>query len=197
MPRLEEPFGKANYARYAPIIFRYFPVLGYLLRVSLIVEVIWFTVFQQKNVKWRAKIEASTLGRMYNIIPGKYQAIMTPNYSYGCKRRVFDSAWLNSMSKPNLELTTRPLRNFEPNYVVLGTSARDADKPAEDARVNADIIILADGFEALRWFHPLTVYGRTGRSLHDVWDERKGPQAYMRTAMDGFPNSSSRLAPIP
>ena len=92
MPRLPERFGKANYARYAPIIFRYFTILGYLIRVSLylLVEVIWFTVFQQKIVKWRAKIEASTLERMHSIIPKKYQSIMTPNNSYGCKRRVFD-----------------------------------------------------------------------------------------------------------
>lgn len=190
MPRLKEPFGKANYARYAPIVFGYFPFLGYLLRVSiyLLAEVIWLTVFQQKNVKWRAKIEASTLERMHSIIPKKFQTIMTPNYSYGCKRRVFDSAWLHSMSKPNFDLTTRPLKSIEANGVILGANPGDSDKPTEDSRVNADIIVLANGFEALRWFHPLSVYGRSGRSLHDVWEERGGPQAYMGTAMDGFPN---------
>ncbi|KAF6219408.1 hypothetical protein HO133_005234 [Letharia lupina] len=190
MPRLTEPFGKANYARYAPMVFRYFPFLGYLIRVSLylLVEVIWLTVFQQKNAKWRAQIEASTLERMYSIIPKKFHTTMKPNHSYGCKRRVFDSAWLNSMSKPNFDLTNRPLKSVEPNGVVLGTNSGDPNKPAEDARVNADIIVLANGFEALRWFHPLSVYGRSGRSMHDVWDERGGPQAYMGTAMDGFPN---------
>ena len=190
MPQLAEPFGKANYACYAPIVFQYLPILGYLLRVSLylLVEAIWLTVFQQKNVKWRAKIEASTLKRMHSIIPKKYQAIMKPNYSYGCKRRVFDSAWLDSMSKPNFNLTTRPLKRLEPDGVVLGTDPSASEIHIEDVRVHADIIILANGFEALRWFHPLIVYGRNGRSLHDVWDERGGPQAYMGTAMDGFPN---------
>lgn len=160
-------------------------MLGYLLRVSLssIVKVIWLTVFQQRNVRWRAKIEASTLGRMHSIIPEKHQIIVAPNYSYGCKCRVFDSAWLNSKRKSNYKLTTRPLKSLEPNGVVLGTNPSDADKA-----VNADVIVLANGFEALIWFHPLTVYGRSGRSLHDVWDERGGPQAYMGTAMDGFPN---------
>lgn len=190
MPRLAEPFGKANYARYAPIVFHYLPILGYLLRVSLylLVEAIWLTVFQQKNVKWRAKIEASTLERMHSIIPKKYQAIMTPNHSYGCKRRVFDSAWLDSMSKPNFNLTTRPLKRLEPDGVVLGPDPSTSEIDIEDVQVHADIIILANGFEALRWFHPLIVYGRNGRSLHDIWDERGGPQAYMGTAMDGFPN---------
>lgn len=63
MPRLEEPFGRDKYARYAPTIMRYFPVLGYIFRIGLflLVEVIWKTVLQQKNVKWRAIIERSTL----------------------------------------------------------------------------------------------------------------------------------------
>ena len=53
MPRLAVPFGKANYGRYASIVFQYFPFLGYFLRVSLylLVEAIWLPVFQQKNVK--------------------------------------------------------------------------------------------------------------------------------------------------
>ena len=58
-----------------------------------------------------------------------------------------------------------------------------------NVRVNglhADISIPANGFEALRWFHPLAMYGLNRRSLHEVWDEREGPQIYMGSAMDGL-----------
>lgn len=196
MPRLEEPFGKDTYARYAPTIFRYFPILGFLVRISLylLVELIWYTVFQQKNVKWRSKIEASTLNRMLRIIPEKYHAIMTPTHPYGCKRRVFDSAWLKCMSKPNFHLTTRRLERLESNSAVLSAEIMDPAKtgegflPARDAPIHADIIVLANGFEGTRWLHPLAVYGRNGKSIHNLWDERGGPQAYMGTAVDGFPN---------
>lgn len=53
MSRLTEPFGKANYGRYALIVFQYFSILGYFLCVSLylLVKAIRLTVFQQKNVK--------------------------------------------------------------------------------------------------------------------------------------------------
>ena len=196
MPRLEEPFGKEKYARYAPTIMRYFPILGYLFRIGLflLVEAIWKTVFQQKNVRWRAAIEKSTLERTHALIPKKYHAIMTPGYGYGCKRRVFDSEWLKSMNNANFFLTARSLKSLHPDGIVLGPSPNPPDEAVEsnmsteDAHLHADIIILANGYEATRWLHPLKVYGRSGRSMHDVWNERGGAQAYMGTAMDGFPN---------
>ncbi|KAL8706494.1 MAG: hypothetical protein Q9201_000479 [Fulgogasparrea decipioides] len=198
MPRLEEPFGRQRYARYAPLVFRYFPVLGYIFRVLLylLVELIWATVFQQKNRRWRSQIEASTLARMHSIIPPEYHEIMTPKYSYGCKRRVFDSAWLQSMSKPNFRLTTQPLKKLEARGVILGSSngtkskisQTSLQKQEEEEYLAADIVVLANGFEATHWLHPLTVYGRNRRSIQDLWTERGGPQAYMGTAVDGFPN---------
>ena len=196
MPRLEEPFGKDAYARHAPAVFHWLPFLGYLFRVLLyiLVEVIWFTLFQQENTRWRAKVEASTLARTYKLIPEKYHEMMTPAYSYGCKRRVFDSAWLESMNKPNFRLTTQPLRHLERDGVVLGGARTVLEKSMEpvisleDEHLHADIIVLANGFEATRWLHPLAVYGRGGKPLQDVWNERGGPQAYMGTAVDGFPN---------
>lgn len=196
MPRLEEPFGRDKYARYAPKIMGYFPVLGYVFRIGLflLVEVIWKTVFQQENVKWRGAVERSTLERTHALIPKKYHGIMTPRYGYGCKRRVFDSEWLKSMNNPNFLLTTRPLQGLQPDGVVLGPSPNSLNEEAEstmstkDAQLHADIIVLANGYEATQWFHPLKVYGRGGKLIHDVWDERGGAQAYMSTAMDGFPN---------
>lgn len=119
---------------------------------------------------------------------------MTPRYGYGCKRRVFDSEWLKSMNNPNFLLTTRPLKSLQPDGIVLGPSPNTPDEMMEstlstkDAQLHTDIIILANGYESIRWFHPLKVYGRSGRSMHDVWNERGSPQAYMGTARDGFPN---------
>ena len=60
--------------------------------------------------------------------------------------------------------------------------------PGQEVNVPADVIILANGFDVTTWLHPLKVIGRGGRQLHDVWNERGGPQAYLGAAMDGFPN---------
>jgi cation diffusion facilitator CzcD-associated flavoprotein CzcO len=155
MSRLDEPFGKEKYARYAPTVYHYAPFLGYIIRVSiyLLVELIWATVFQMKNVKWRKAIEKSTLERTLEIVPKRYHELMTPDYPYACKRRVFDSEWLKGMSKPNFLLTNQTFKAVEGSELVLGPPSKlregeDAKKLETTGRINADVIILANGFEA-------------------------------------------------
>jgi hypothetical protein len=92
-PRVEEPFGKEKYARYAPYVFHYLPFLGTIFRstIFLFTELEWALVFQRKNVFLRSKAEKAALTHMRNKVPEIYHSMMTPNYSYGCKRRIFDS----------------------------------------------------------------------------------------------------------
>jgi cation diffusion facilitator CzcD-associated flavoprotein CzcO len=200
MPRLSEPFGEEKYAKYSPTVYKCFPFLGYLNRVLLylLVEVIWSTVFQMKNRKWRAAIEKQQLSRMKEIVPEKYHDTMTPDYPYGCKRRVFDTEWLPSMQNPKFTLTNRPIRAVNGKELILRSEALPGveDKGASaEQRINADVIILANGFEATRWLHPLSVYGRDGVALQDVWKQRGGPAAYMGMAVDGFPNFFIAVGP--
>jgi cation diffusion facilitator CzcD-associated flavoprotein CzcO len=54
--------------------------------------------------------------------------------------------------------------------------------------VPADVSILANGFEAHHWLHPLKITGKGGADLIETMESRGGPQAYLGTAMDGFPN---------
>lgn len=58
----------------------------------------------------------------------------------------------------------------------------------DEVQLPADAIILANGYQTNTWLHPLRVQGRGGIDLQGLWDERGGPQAYMGTAMDKFPN---------
>jgi cation diffusion facilitator CzcD-associated flavoprotein CzcO len=196
MPRLSEPFGQEKYAKYAPVVYKWLPFLGYLNRILiyLLVEVIWSTVFQMKNHKWRKAIETQQLERMKGIVPDKYHKQMTPDYPYGCKRRVFDTEWLPSMHKENYTLTNRRLLAVDRNELVLGSEEVDGTSSSE-LRIPADVIILANGFEATRWLHPLTVHGRSGTTLQDVWKERGGPAAYMGISVDQFPNFFIAVGP--
>jgi cation diffusion facilitator CzcD-associated flavoprotein CzcO len=196
MPRLQEPFGTEKYAKYAPVVYKWLPFLGYLNRILiyLLVELIWSTVFQMKNSKWRKAIEGQQLERMKSIVPEKYHKQMTPDYPYGCKRRVFDTEWLPSMSKPNYTLTNRKLLAVDGNELVLGPEEVSGAEEKE-IRIPADVIILANGFEATRWLHPLTVHGRSGTTLQDVWKERGGPAAYMGLSVDQFPNFFIAVGP--
>jgi cation diffusion facilitator CzcD-associated flavoprotein CzcO len=123
---------------------------------------------------------------------------MTPDYPYGCKRRVFDSDWLSSMNKSNFTLTNRPVIGLHRNELLLGPEDISGNAEAMESsaeRVHAEVVILANGFEATQWLHPLCVYGRHGVALHDIWRERGGPQAYMGLAVDGFPNLFIAVGP--
>jgi hypothetical protein len=55
-PKVDEPFGKGAYARYAPTVFRFFPVLGYTMRCIIcpVTEILWWTVFQETMLDFAA-----------------------------------------------------------------------------------------------------------------------------------------------
>ena len=57
------------------------------------------------------------------------------------------------------------------------------------------MIVLAHGFEVTRFLHPLNVYGRHELAIHDLWGQRGSAQAYMGTAINGFPNFFMTVGP--
>jgi cation diffusion facilitator CzcD-associated flavoprotein CzcO len=123
---------------------------------------------------------------LHRTVPQKYHAILTPDYSVGCKRRVFDSAWFPGLNDPKIELTTQPLTSVHPRSVKLGPGQsypKESDAPQRE--IAADVIILANGFEVERWGHPLSVVGRDGKEMLEVMEERGGPQAYQGTPQYG------------
>ena len=196
VPKPEEPFGRENYAKHAPSILSTVPGLGRAFRILQfsVSESDWFRLFKNTNlsIKGRQKTEAKLLEHMRNTVPKKYHRIMTPNYGVGCKRRIFDAGWFESMNDDKFHITTQRLKSIQPNSITVGASQtyppEDDKQSTEEATYPADVIILANGFDVSNFLHPLKVYGKNGVSLHDVWESRGGPQAYMGTAMDGFPN---------
>lgn len=118
--------------------------------------------------------------------------MLTPDYGVGCKRRLFDATWFPGLHDDDLELTTQTLKRVQANSVVLSagqTYPKNGPQISTDEReVEADVIILANGFNTTKWLHPLAIKGRDGQDLVEVMEQRGGPQAYQGTAMDGFPN---------
>lgn len=124
--------------------------------------------------------------------PQEYHEILTPNYSVGCKRRIFDHSWYYSLRNEKIDLTTQPLTEVRAHSVIVGPGQtypqKDSQTAPEQREIPADVIILANGFETTRWLHPLKVVGQEAKDLVEEMDARGGPQAYQGTAMDGFPN---------
>jgi len=187
-PRVDEPFGEKLYARFAPLVFRYFPVLGFCMRhlFRLYTELEWIFVFQEKSSFVRQIAENEALKHMRLKANPRYHQALTPTYSYGCKRRVFDSVWLESTHDSRFSLQTHLVERLEARSLVIRSSGEDV--VCECRELPADIIILANGFQSTEFLHSLQVYGRQGLLLQNHWDQRGGPQAYMGAAVDGFPN---------
>ncbi|PON21919.1 hypothetical protein TGAM01_v209175 [Trichoderma gamsii] len=127
----------------------------------------------------------------------EYQQILTSDYDIGCERRIFDIDWYPSLADPRLELTTLGLKSNSDNAAILApcrkTHPSEADK--DEREIPRDVIVLANGFEVSRWFHPLTVVGVNGQNLDSVFDSRGGPQMYKGSALNGFPTCFALFDP--
>jgi cation diffusion facilitator CzcD-associated flavoprotein CzcO len=103
------------------------------------------------------------------------------------------------LNDPKIELTTLKISSVGEKSVTLGPQRDPNDEtvkaPNHQVTIPADVIILANGFETTQWFHPITVIGREGQKLNEVFKERGGAQMYMGMAMDGFPNFFTIFGP--
>lgn len=196
VPATETPGGDEWWDKNGAKILKSIPGLKELLRFLIFIgaEGSFLKLFPNTPYaeKHRKLYEEKILTWMKNTTPEKYHEIMTPDYGVGCKRRIFDKRWLNSLHDSRIELTTMPLTRLTESSVILGPGAtypkgaKKEDYPERE--VPADVVVLANGFDMTRWLHPLRVAGKEGKDLVEVMQERGGAQAYQGTAMDGFPN---------
>ncbi|RKF61656.1 Baeyer-Villiger monooxygenase [Erysiphe neolycopersici] len=152
--------------------------------------------------KQRKNLEIDLLTQMKRVVPKKYHEILTPDHEFGCKPWVIDTAWLPSLKNPAVTLTTLPLTSIGETEVTLGPGRLYPDPhntmsraPNHKVTIPADVIILANEFDTNTWLYPLDVIGRSGKKLHDRFDEKRGSQMYMGIAHDGFPNFFNVLSP--
>ncbi|KAF2189724.1 FAD/NAD(P)-binding domain-containing protein, partial [Zopfia rhizophila CBS 207.26] len=193
VPSFPPPGGDEWWEKNSPTLMK-FPGLPAALRFFIFAGAEWdFRLFggSEWAAKHRKMYEDKMLGRVKKIVPEKYHEILTPNYGVGCKRRIFDKRWLESLNDPKIELTTQPLKRVKENSIIIGpgvTYPEYAHPEMPEREVPADVIVLANGFDTTKWLHPLKVVGKGGKDLVETMEERGGAQAYQGTAMDGFPN---------
>ena len=175
--------------------FTFYPPLMGAIRVLVagLMETQFFQFFGNSpyHARQRKICEEQLLKRMKSIAPEKYHEILTPDHDLGCKRRICDQGWYETLCDPDVELTTQPLSRVGENSIVLGPGVvypKNAKSDLPEREIPADVIVLANGFDTTKWLHSLKVQGKGGKDLSDTMDERGGPQAYLGTAMDGFPN---------
>ena len=114
---------------------------------------------------------------MRSTAPSKYHDILIPDFPLGCKRRIFDPGYLESLHSDNVELSTERILEFY--ETGLRTDKR---------KIEADTVILSTGFKIQEFLSPVQIVGRDNISLNDHWKDTRGAQAYKATFVSGFPN---------
>jgi cation diffusion facilitator CzcD-associated flavoprotein CzcO len=106
----------------------------------------------------------------------KLRKALTPTFLPGCKRILLSDDYYPSLELPQVEVVTDAI-----------AEATESGLRAKDGTVReVDAIIYGTGFKVHEIVTPLDVRGRAGVSLNETWKD--GMQAYLGTAIAGFPN---------
>jgi 4-hydroxyacetophenone monooxygenase len=88
-----------------------------------------------------------------------------------------DNGWYRMLRNEKVQLVTDPITEIGADRVVT----------ADGSEYEADVLVLATGFDVLRFLTSFEARGRDGRSLREVWDDDDA-RAYLGLAVPGFPN---------
>ena len=177
-----------DYTRVERFVFRWVPFWQKLLRLRIFLEAddetnAYFPTPQGQ--KDRAQKEAESLKYIYSVAPKKYHDILTPKFPLGCKRRVFDPGYLDSLNRTNVEIIPEGIQEFTETGIISSSGLRD----------DYDIIVLATGFQVASFLTPMHIIGSNGTALHEQWKECRGAQAYLGTHVHNFPNLAILFGP--
>ena len=100
-----------------------------------------------------------------------------PTYPPFGKRLLMDNGWYRMLRNERVNLVSTPITEITPAGVVTDDGERHA----------SDILVIATGFDVLRFLTSFEARGRSGRSLREVWNEDDA-KAYLGTVIPDFPN---------
>ena len=107
-----------------------------------------------------------------------------PHYPPFGKRMLLDNGWYRMLRNERVTLVDDSIARIEPNRLVTrGGSSYEAD-----------ILVLATGFDVLRFINTFEVVGRSGRSLRAAWEDDNA-KAYLGTVVPDFPNFFTLYGP--
>ncbi|KGO65511.1 Flavin monooxygenase FMO [Penicillium italicum] len=148
-----------------------------------------FYSFPTESGAGMRKMHAQTQGAyIQRTSPAKYHEFLIPKTEVGCKRRVMDSDYLQSLHRDNVELVYEdPIREIV-EHGVLTKSGRF---------VHADAIVLANGFQVQKPLLSLNLFGEGGVSVAEHWDtfSEGSASSYFGTCLSGFPNFFIMMGP--
>ena len=110
--------------------------------------------------------------------------VVVPKYPPFGKRMLMDNGWYRMLRNPSVELVTDAIESIDE------TSLHTVDGRTFDA----DVLIIATGFDVLRFINTYETVGRDGLTLRDSWDDDNA-KSYLGTVTPGFPNFFTLYGP--
>lgn len=110
------------------------------------------------------------------------QALVTPDFSIGCKRILLSNSWYRALAKPNVD-------------VLGGIASIDGNTltDRDGKQCEVDAIIFATGFEVANPPVADRIVGKSGNLLSARW--KGSPQAYLGTMAQDCPNMFLTFGP--
>lgn len=164
-----------RYPRAVQWAFRWVPAVARLHRLWQYATCELRILFYQRRTRLNKGFSAYLLKQMLKKAPEHLHKAIMPQYPAGCKRVLISNDYLQSLHRDNVRLVTEPIREVTADAILAG-----------DQSFPVDAIVLATGFQASHFLYPMTITGRNGVRLNDLW--RKRPTTYLGMTCTGFPN---------
>ena len=100
-----------------------------------------------------------------------------PTYPPFGKRMLMDNKWFRTLTRDHVHLVTDPISEVTTHSVITRSGAEH----------EVDVIVLATGFDVVRFLSSFDVVGRSGRTLREAWNDDDG-RAFLGLAVPDFPN---------
>ncbi|PLB51297.1 FAD/NAD(P)-binding domain-containing protein [Aspergillus steynii IBT 23096] len=130
-------------------------------------------------------VRNKSIASMKAQLPDKpeYWDKLVPKYAPGCKRILVIDDYYSTLNRKNVALDTRPIRGLTEQGVQTD----------DGAEAEFDLIVLATGFRAVEFMHPIRVFGKNGRPLSEIWKD--GAAAYKGATVEDMPNFGMLFGP--
>jgi cation diffusion facilitator CzcD-associated flavoprotein CzcO len=138
-----------------------------------LVEPGWRRTLTQQFCRWHLR----------TIRDPDLRAKLTPDYEPMCKRLIISSAFYPAIQRDDVALVTDAIDRITAEGIVT----------CDGALHEADVIVMATGFDAHAYMRPMELIGRDGATLDEAW--AGGPRAYRTVALPGFPNHFMLMGP--
>lgn len=101
---------------------------------------------------------------------------LTPHHPLGCKRLVFATDYLQTLTQPHVEVVASPARSLRGRSLIT----------EDGTELDVDVVLCATGYAAADYLGQIDVVGEDGVSLRETWSD--GAYAYLGMAVPRFPN---------